>query len=155
MQFKSKLFFIPLVTVLVAALGTVLTQSGMDWYQHELILPSITPAKWVFPVAWNLIFITATISAWLIAKNSDPRKKTILMAFGLNAVLNVVWTYLFFVEHALQASFIEILALELTNLFILASAWKLSKPAALLMLPYLAWVGLASVLTYQVFSLNA
>ncbi len=155
MQFKSKLFFIPLVTVLVAALGTGLTQSGMDWYQQELILPSITPAKWVFPVAWNLIFITATMSAWLIAKNPDPRKKSILIAFGLNAVLNVVWTYLFFVEHALQASLIEILMLEATNLFILISAWKLSKPAALLMLPYLAWVGLASVLTYQGLLLNS
>ncbi len=155
MQFKSKHFFIPFVTLVVAILGASLTKGGMDWYQHELILPSITPPKWVFPLAWNLIFITATISALIIARSSNPYKKVILGVFGLNAILNVAWTYLFFVEHALQASFIEILVLEATNLFILISAWRLSKPAAVLMLPYLVWVGLASVLTYQVLLLNS
>ncbi len=146
---------IPLVTVLVAVLGSMASTSGMPWYMESVIKPELTPPNWLFPIAWTLIYALTTLSALLVYKASNKTNRIVLMAlFAGNAVLNVLWSYLFFGMQLISIAFVEMLFLELNILLIFLGAWKFSKTASLLLLPYLVWVGFASFLTYQILTLN-
>lgn len=160
---------IPVLAVIaVAALGSLLTGDGMTWYD-TIVKPDLTPPDWIFPIAWNLIYFFTTVAVILIwrqgeqdksflfffKKNSlEPRYKFLLTLFVLNGILNVLWSYLFFNLHRIDLALIDILFLELTNLFLIISAWPKSKSASLLLLPYAVWVGFATYLNWQLFLLN-
>lgn len=156
MKFKPYWSVLPLTTVLVAGLGSYFSSNGMDWYNTVLVRPELTPPSWVFPVAWNIIFITATISALLIWNKfkRDDRFKAIMSLFLVNGVLNVFWSTLFFGLHQIEWAFAEMLVLEATVLAIMVLSWKNSKLASALLLPYALWIGFASFLTYQILQLN-
>ncbi len=156
MKFNVNVIIIPIVTVGVAFLGSQFTQMGMDWYDNELLPPLIEVPKWLFAVAWNIIYLCCTISALILWNLKLPKRdfRLIAVTFIINAILNVLWTYFFFVLHWLEFSLVEMLLLEATTLFGIIAFWKHSKVASLLLLPYLAWVGFATVLTYQIVQSN-
>lgn len=156
MKFKPYWSVIPLVTVLVAGLGSYFSTNGMDWYDAVVVKPELTPPSWLFPVAWNFIFITATYAA-LRVWNHTARNTHFQILMGLflaNAFLNVFWSALFFGLHQIEWALIEMILLEITTLALIALTWKKSKLTAALLLPYAVWVAFATVLTYQILQLN-
>lgn len=152
MKLKPNYIVIPLITVIVALAGSYLTRGGMEWYDTQLIQPDLTPPNWAFPIAWNTIFALTTISALIVWNKKGWN--LIAALFILNAVLNVVWSLLFFNLHMLTPAFIEMIILELTLLALIPLIWKTSKTASLLLLPYTLWVGFATYLTYMIVTLN-
>lgn len=169
MKIKPNYIVIPFITIAVAVIGSIFTSGGMEWYDNQIIKPSLTPPDWVFPIAWNIIFILTTISA-LITWNKRFVENRYLLVFkkkeidvifvvviGLfiaNAVFNVVWSLLFFTLHQISLALFEMIILEITTLIIMGLLWKRSKLASLLLLPYAAWVGFATYLTLQIALLN-
>jgi len=169
MKFKLNYIIIPLVTVVVAVIGGTFSSLGMTWYDTELIRPVLNPPKWIFPVAWNIIFVLTTISA-LITWNKRYIENRFLLVFkkkeidviflfvvGLfiaNAVFNVLWSLLFFTLHQISLALFEMVILEITTLLIMGLLWNRSKLASLLLLPYAVWVGFATYLTFQIVLLN-
>lgn len=155
MKLKPNYFIIPLITILVAFLGSLLTTSGMNWYDTELIRPEITPPDWAFPLAWNLIFILTTIAALVVYNKSQGKRRLgIVIFFIANAVLNVLWSLLFFKYHLILPAFIEMIVLNLTTVVLIAINCKVSKLASWLLLPYFLWVSFATYLTYLIYQLN-
>lgn len=169
MQFKPNYIIIPLITIIVALVGSAFTTIGMPWYDSVLIQPELTPPKWLFPVAWNTIFLLTTISALIVWNKGTAKKKFlfilidkkpsekhwwIVTLFLMNALLNVLWSYLFFTQQMIGAAFIEMLILELTLVLLIWMIWDISKAASLLLLPYAGWVAFATYLTYQIWILN-
>ncbi|MBU2524700.1 tryptophan-rich sensory protein [Patescibacteria group bacterium] len=176
MKIKPNYFLIPLITILVAVIGSSFTSSGMLWYKTTIIRPELTPPNWAFPIAWNLIFVCATISALIIYnkredenfalsllekiinlfrhKKPDLIFRWIIVLFVINAILNVTWSLLFFNLHLIQASLAEMIALNGTTLALIILMWERSKTASLLLTPYAIWVGFATYLTYQIWILN-
>lgn len=155
-KFKWNFIVIPLITILTALLGSYFTSKGMSWYETTLIRPEITPPKIAFPIAWNIIFILTTISA-LITFNKIKKgqiRTFALILFGLNAILNVLWCYLFFGEGLILISLIEMMILEVCLLTKDVILWRESKIASLLLLPYTLWIAFATFLTWQIFILN-
>jgi benzodiazapine receptor len=152
MKIKANYIIIPLVTIAVAAVGSWFTQIGMPWYQTELIQPELTPPSIVFPIAWNTIFILTTASA-LIMWNKFHHKKA-MWIFGSNAILNVLWSLLFFTLQLITIAFIEMFLLEATLLALLYITWKKSRLAFTLLLPYAIWVCFATYLTYIIVLTN-
>jgi tryptophan-rich sensory protein len=159
MKFKENYAVIPLITVVTAIAGSLLTSGGMAWYDM-LVKPELTPPKWIFPVAWNIIFICTTIAAiivWNKDKDCKIGRSACFRIFGLfllNAILNVLWSALFFRMHILMTAFAEMIVLELTTILLAAIVWKTSKLASVLLLPYVIWGGFAVYLTYQIVLLN-
>jgi tryptophan-rich sensory protein len=169
MKIKANHIIILLIVITVAALGSLFTSLGMPWYDSNIIKPDITPPAWVFPVMWNTIFILTAISAIIIWNKGTaekkflwfkwPKKPTahfwwIVTLLLINAILNVMWSYLFFYKQMILASLWEMIVLEFTTLLIMVLSWKISRIASLLFLPYLIWVGIATYLTYLIFILN-
>jgi tryptophan-rich sensory protein len=154
---------IPAITVVVAGLGSALTMPGLAWYQ-TLIFPVGTPPSWVFAPVWTAIFILTAASALIIW--NLPRRRSdlpirsmhwslIFAVFGINAILNVLWSYLFFYEHLLGGAFIGAILLLLSVLALIGLIWSLSRQAAIFLLPYAGWVSYASFLTYEIWRLNS
>jgi tryptophan-rich sensory protein len=143
------------VATLVGALGGVLTDTGL-WYQ-SLAKPSWQPPDWAFAPAWTLIFVLAAVSAiyaWRDAYTAAQRGWVIAL-FTLNAVLNSLWSTLFFVVKRPDWALIEVALLWLSVLLPLLVFWRRSRTASLYLVPYLLWVTFAAYLNYTVVRLNA
>jgi len=152
---KLNYFVIPLFVLLVSASGSSITQKGMDWYR-TLVLPSLAPPGYVIGIVWTIIFILTAISA-ILFWNQKPQPKhftTIWLLFFVNGLLNVYWSALFFGQHMIFESIIEMILLNLVNLCLILLLYKDCRKSAMLLLPYLLWVGFATYLTFNIFQLN-
>lgn len=147
--------FIPAVSVLVMVLGGYLTRLNMSWYA-TLVQPAFTPPSWVFSVAWTIIAIATTISAIIVYRNKQPQtnRKLIFGLFIINAILNNLWTYLFFVLHEPVYALLEAGILTIVTWALVGLLWKRYKTAALLLLPYGLWLFVALYLNYSIILIN-
>ena len=95
------------------------------------------------------------VSAWLVWKELKPgQSKRALWVFGIQLVLNTLWSLLFFGLQQPGWAFLEIIMLWMAIVATLALFWRPSRIAALLLVPYLMWVSFASVLNGTIWSLN-
>ena len=157
MKLKPNYFIIPLITLTVGLLGSIFTGLGMPWYDLQIIKPDITPFNWVFPVAWNSIFLLTTISVFIVWNRGNRKIREfglIIGLFALNALLNVLWSLLFFYLHLIGLALIEMLFLEITLVWLIMLVRRSSLAAAVLLWPYLLWVAFAAYLTLLIFNLN-
>ncbi|WP_119169146.1 TspO/MBR family protein [Algihabitans albus] len=142
------------VAVLVAALGSTMTDLG-PWYQ-SLEQPSWRPPDWAFGVIWTVVLGLAVLSAataWRAAPNRGVRD-ALLMLFLLNGLLNVLWSALFFTFRRPDWASIEVLFLWASIAVLIVILWRFARMAALLLVPYLAWVSVAAALNLAVVRMN-
>jgi benzodiazapine receptor len=146
---------IPLVVFLTAFIGGRITSGGMAWYR-TIKLPSWTPPGGVIGAVWTVLFILSAASALIVWNTAphDGRFWAVVTLFLVNACANVFWSYLFFGVHHIYAAIWEAVFLCLTVLGLIWLIWPVSLVAALLLVPYAAWVAFASYLTYSVWLLN-
>ncbi len=150
---------LPIVVAALAVLamgagGGLLTDLG-PWYQ-DLVQPEWKPPDIAFGPVWTTIFVLAAIGgvlAWSAAENLADRR-LILGLFGVNAVLNLGWSALFFQLKRPDWALAELVLLWLSILALIVGLKRLSLAASLLIVPYLAWVTFAGVLNYAIVQLN-
>ena len=141
--------------VLVAVLGGLATDTG-TWYE-ALRKPSWQPPAWAFGPAWTLIFAliaAAGTIAWRSAPDV-PTRHWLISLFAINGVLNVAWSVIFFSLKRPDWALVEVALLWLSILILIVFIVRFSPRAALLLVPYLAWVTFAGVLNFAVTQLNA
>ena len=91
--------------------------------------------------AWRVWRITGRVS-WEMA------------AFGIQLILNLAWSFIFFRFHLIQAALAEMAVLGLVVLATLIVFWRRDRLAGALLLPYLAWLGFAFALNLAIWRLN-
>ncbi|MDB5379530.1 MAG: tspO/MBR family protein [Rubritepida sp.] len=133
-----------------AALAGLLFPVGA-WYD-ELRKPSWNPPKWIFGPAWTVLYIMMGVAAWLVWRETGFG--TAIAVFGLQLVLNLLWTALFFGMKRPDLALYELVLLWLTILACILLFAPVSGWAALLLLPYLAWTGFAGFLNLSILRLN-
>ncbi|BCM82449.1 hypothetical protein mvi_09100 [Methylobacterium indicum] len=143
-----------LAAIVVAAAGAWLTALG-PWYR-SLRVPSWKPPDWAFGPVWTTIF-TLTAITGVLAWNAAPegREQTWLVAaFGVNGLLNIAWSGVFFRMRRPDWALVEVAALWLSVLALILVVGRHSGLGALLLLPYLVWVGIAAMLNRSIVRLN-
>lgn len=138
------------------ALGGGLSTRLGTWYR-DLRKPSWQPPEWLFGPAWTTIFAFATAAA-VIGWESAPTRGAadwMVALFGVNVVLNVLWSILFFTLKRPDWALIEVAFLFLSIAAIMLAMQPYAGLASLLLLPYLLWVGFASFLNWTIVRLNA
>ncbi len=144
-----------LITCVVLGVGGALTDVG-NWYKR-LRKPKWNPPNWVFGPAWTLILGLAAwagVLAWI--HNPDPAAHLrIGILFGVNIVLHMLWSPLFFNLKRPDWAMIEIPFLWVSILALIIGLRPLTPLAPLLLAPYLAWVSFASFLNLTIVRLNA
>jgi len=148
-------FIIPLITVAVAAAGSYFTGSGMDWYKTIKLEPW-TPSGAVIGSVWTTIFILTAASALIVWNRATGggRMRLVAAAFAVNAVLNVLWSLLFFRLHLMGAAALEAAFLGASVVLLGVLIWPISRPAAILLVPYAGWVFFATYVAYATWLLN-
>lgn len=149
-----------LVSLIVLCLGAgylgslATAQSVRDWYPG-LIKPPGTPPDSVFGPVWSTLFVLMAVAAWQVWTRSGFEGARLAFGlFGLQLVLNIAWSFLFFGLRQPGAALVEILLLWVAILVTCLEFRSHSLAAALLLLPYLAWVGYATYLNYGIWRLN-
>jgi len=141
--------------LVVAALGGSATDVG-PWYQG-LHKPVWQPPDLLFAPVWTVIYaLTAYAGVMAWRRGRDRRQRLGLMGlFALNALLNVLWSDLFFKLQRPDWALIELVPFWLSILVLVLAVAPVSHQAAWVLTPYLAWVAFAGLLNLAVVRLNA
>ena len=143
--------------MLVGIMGSLFTTADSlgNWYAN-LNKPAFNPPNWIFGPVWTMLYIMMGISAFLVwRKGLDDKVVRIALAcFIVQLILNAIWTPLFFGLHSPLLGLIVITLLLNAIIVTIFAFSKISRPAALLLIPYLAWVSFATVLNASLYLLN-
>lgn len=153
---KINYLIIPLITIVVGYLGNIITNQGLDSWYYNLNLPNIAPAGWFIGLMWSIIYVLTTISALIVWNKlkKDKDFKLIISLFIVNAFLNWFWTYLFFGMNLIYTALLEMIILNIINLWLIVILRKKNLLASVLLIPYFIWVSFATYLTYLILTLN-
>ena len=147
---KVRVFIWCLILVyFVAFIGSIFTSGTVDsdWYLQNK--PSFTPPNWLFGPVWTALYFLIVLSlyfSWTKAKKKE--KKKVEWVFGINLVLNSLWSVLFFGLRNPVLSFIDIIAIWISIIMMIFVAGRIDKKAGWILVPYLIWVSFAAVLNF-------
>lgn len=135
------------------AVGTL--PSRDEWFA-SLEKPAFQPPDWVFGPAWTLLYTLMGISLSILwrARGKDSDADPALVLFGVQLAMNSLWSFLFFRWKSPGWALVDIVALLVAIMMTLRAAWKVSPIAGSLLVPYLAWVGFATMLNFSIWRLN-
>ncbi|OEC86866.1 MULTISPECIES: TspO/MBR family protein [Methanobacterium] len=145
-----------LIPLIAGFIGSIATFSSIPTWYASLVKPAWAPPNWVFAPVWTTLFILMGIALFLVWRQGLWRKdvKIAVSIFAVQLVLNVLWSIIFFGLQSLLGGLIEIVFLWIAILATIITFYRISKPAGILLLPYIIWVTIASYLTYTVYILN-
>ena len=138
----------------VGLLGMLTTELS-TWY-FNLHKPAWQPPDWLFGPVWTTIFALAALAGVLYWKHVEDREARLRVqaAFIANAFLNTLWSLLFFRLKRPDLALDEVGFLWLSIVVLIVLLRAGSRTAALLIVPYLAWVSFAAYLNYTIVQLN-
>jgi len=151
-----KLIIAIVVSELAGIIGSIFTVSAIPNWYAGLVKPALNPPSWIFGPVWTLLYALMGIAAFLIWKNGLEKKevKAALGVFGIQLFLNAIWSIIFFGLYSPGWALVDIVVLWLAIVWTMVMFYKISRPAAYLLVPYLLWVSFASYLNYSVWVLN-
>lgn len=137
-----------------AALTGVFVRTG-GWYAG-LAKPPWNPPGWVFGPVWTTLYAMMAVAAWLVWRRGGwPARRGALTLYLGQWALNALWTPMFFGLQRPDLAFAGILALDVAIGATIIAFRPVSRPAALLLLPYALWTAFATVLNFTIWQLNA
>jgi tryptophan-rich sensory protein len=144
------------ICMLFAFAGSLFTPEPGSWYYTTLNKPSWNPPDWLFPPVWTVLFVLMGVSLSLVLGEGMQRREVRIgvMLFGLQLLLNLGWSASFFGLKSPLGGFVEILVLWSCIVATIVAFGRVSKPAAIMLAPYLCWVSFASYLNFTIFQLN-
>jgi translocator protein len=143
-----------LLTFSAAALGGAASADAGTFY-NGLVRPAWAPPGWLFAPAWSFLYAAMGVSAWLVWRVRGFRHGTFpLILYTLQLAVNALWTWLFFAWRLGGLALADVLLLWVLIVATILSFRRISTAAALLLVPYLAWVGYACALNFFLWKLN-
>ena len=141
-----------IVVFSVSVIGGLFTASSVGTWYEGLAKPSWRPPNWLFGPVWTILYAMMAVSAWLVWKRAGFGSA--LLMFAVQLLINGIWSPVFFGAQSLGGGLVVIVALWFAIVGTIAMFWPVSLAAALLLLPYLAWVSFATVLNAAVWRMN-
>ena len=136
-------------------LGSLSTTAAIPTWYATLRKPFFTPPNWIFSPVWISLFILMGISLFFVwRRQGHPQLKKALIFFFVQLILNVLWSLAFFGLRLPLLGFIDIILLWIAILLTILHFLKVSKFAGVLLIPYLLWVGFATLLNLSLWILN-
>jgi translocator protein len=152
-------FIVPAIAAAacVAALliGGALTRPNLDWYT-TLAKPGFAPPNSIFPIVWPILYALMALAAWIAwrAPGKDDDRRLAMIWFFIQLAVGVLWSVAFFTLHSPALGLGVILLFLLVIAITIVLFDRLSRIAALLLLPLLLWVSFATGLNFAIWFLN-
>jgi translocator protein len=179
MKNSIKLIVSILICEFAGILGSIFTAPAIKSWYYFLNKPSFSPPNWLFAPVWTILFLLMGISLYLAwskdFKANVPekgiekkawnkiseklwsgswREENAVLIFVIQLVLNIFWSVIFFGLKSPDFAFVEILMLWFAILYTIINFYRISKPAAYLLIPYLLWVSFAAFLNLSIWLIN-
>lgn len=140
------------VIILVAALGSVFVNLGMDWF-NSLKKPTQWVPNVVIPIVWTVIYLSFAVINFIWLKNDDIPKSTVILML-INGVLNVLWCLTFFTLKLLLVGNIVILLNLIAGFVLIVDIYKYKKLFGYILSIYPIWLSIATTLNLALWILN-
>ena len=144
-----------LLSLVFAAAGGAVTATSVDSWYPELAKPWFNPPAWVFAPVWTVLFALMALAAWWVwQREPSESRRAALILHLVQLVLNLAWTVLFFGLQAIAAAFFQVLVVWLAVAAMIERYSRVDRLAALISLPYLAWLTFAALLNAVLWAMN-
>jgi benzodiazapine receptor len=145
-----------IICQLAGIIGSIFNTYSIPTWYAGLVKPVFNPPNWVFAPVWTTLFLMMGISLYLVLRTGWEKKEVRFAAgvFAVQLVLNIAWSALFFGLQMPWIAFVEIVILWAAILVTIWRFFRVSKPAAYLLVPYILWVSFAAVLNLSLAILN-
>lgn len=148
----SKIIIAIASVVVVAVLGTVFVNLGMDWF-NGLVKPSQWIYNFVIPIMWTVIYLLTVVVLYLWISNGKlPTRITVL--FIINGILNVLWCLVFFTLHLTFLGNVVIVINTIMAIVLIYQIFKYNNFYGYLLSIYPLWLCLATTLNMACWILN-
>jgi tryptophan-rich sensory protein len=137
-----------------AGVGGLFTGRSVSTWYRTLSRPDWTPPDRLFGPVWTVLYLSMAVAAWMVWRRGTPAVTAAMAAFAVQLALNVAWSALFFGLRSPAAGLADIVLLWLAIAATIALFLRVSIPAGLIMLPYLAWVTFAAALNFAIWRMN-
>ena len=139
----------------VMALAGIATAATVGTWFQSLNQPAFRPPDWLFAPVWFALYTLMAIAAWRVWRIAGfSGGRTALALYGVQLGLNLVWSFLFFGFTMIGLAFVEILILLAAVVATAAAFKRIDGWAAVMFVPYIAWVAFASLLNGSLWMLN-
>jgi len=131
-----------------------ISADSLIWYEY-IFKPEFTPPIWIFMPIWIILYLLMGTSLFMVLNTENSTRKTqALIIFGVQLLLNALWSPVFFGLRSISGGFFVILLLWLSIFFTFYKFYKLEHKASYLLIPYLLWVSFAVGLNLSIMILN-
>lgn len=141
---------------LAGFIGAIFTTPSISTWYFALNKPIFNPPNYLFAPVWTLLFVAMGIALFLIWSKSEntKEKRLAIILFTLQLLFNVMWSIVFFGFHSPLFGIFVIIILLALIIITTIKFFKLSDMAGILMIPYIIWVGFATILNIALYVLN-
>ncbi len=140
--------------VLGALFAPGFSTSAAHWYAG-LVKPQWLPPQSWYPPIWTVLYVLMAIAAWIVWRERYHRNRPVaIAAYGIQLLLNALWTPVFFGSRNIDAGLFEIVALWLAVGWTMREFARVKFAAALILVPYILWVTLAAAINLAIWKLN-
>lgn len=144
-----------LLAFLAGGIGSLATVPNITTWYAALDKPFFNPPNWVFGPVWTVLYVLMGLSFYLVWRAPYKKsKRAAVGAFFVQLALNALWSLVFFGLHLPWLAVAVIVCLLVAIWVCMRLFWRISKPAASLLVPYLLWVTFATCLNVGVAVLN-
>jgi translocator protein len=145
-----------LICQAAGVLGTVFTMKSLSTWYRYLKKPAFTPSGRFIGTVWIILYTLMGISLYFVSRKgwTQPGVKSAIGLFGIQLSINALWSWAFFYLRSPLAGLAVIGTLWISIIATIMKFMRLSRPAALLLVPYLIWVSIASYLNFSIWRLN-
>ena len=147
-----KLIISILIPVVLGGLVGLITSAGNNY--NDLIQPSFAPPSILFPIVWTILYILMGISSYIVSESSSYNSGEALSIYIIQLIVNLVWSFIFFVFNWYFIAFLWILLLIFLVVLMIRRFYSVSKISGIIQIPYLAWLVFASILNLAIVILN-
>ncbi len=145
-----------LVCQVAGFIGSIFTIPSIPTWYKNLKKPSFAPPNRIFGPVWITLYLLMGISLYLILREGlgSPQVQLGMGIFGIQLVLNVLWSFVFFGKKSLLGGLVVIVGLWVAILLTIISFLSVSLLAGLMLVPYILWSSFAAILNYSILKLN-
>jgi tryptophan-rich sensory protein len=143
-----------LISFAAGAIGSLATIPNISSWYDQLDKPPLLPPNWVFGPVWTLLYLLMGISLALVMLHRSDDKRSAYMWFGVQLVLNALWSIVFFGLHLPWLAAVIVIALIASVVMTMIKFRQFVPVASWLLVPYVAWICFATYLNVGVAILN-
>jgi benzodiazapine receptor len=136
-------------------IGSFFSVAGIEtWYIH-LNKPSFNPPNWIFAPVWTILYTLIGVAFYLFHKKDQFKTKKVYILYAFHIFVNAIWSILFFKMHQLELALIDIVLMIVSLIILMKWFYNSNRLSFYLLIPYIAWLCFAFLLSCQILILNS